>query len=168
MAQCSSNGLKTLWEKEKLLVTSSNLYCRHVKTRASLGKGYTKLAQICLKAIPFMTRWFGFETNLQQNFYMYITLLKAITSHHILELKPFPNKPWFFRFCNTSLLKTPWEKEKLLVMRNFSFSLSVFYLFGELSEIFTKFKLSSANTLSLQKSKICRLGLQQLAKLFNL
>ena len=33
--------------------------------------------------------------------------------------------PW-----KTSLLKTLWVKEKLLVMSNFSFSHSVFYLFG--------------------------------------
>ena len=26
-------------------------------------------------------------------------------------------KPWFLRVCSTSLLKTLWEKEKLLVMR---------------------------------------------------
>ena len=30
----------------------------------------------------------------------------------------------------TSLLKTLWEKEKLLIKSNFSFSHSVFYLFG--------------------------------------
>ena len=46
------------------------------------------------------------------------------------DRNPFPNKPWFLRVCNTSLLKTLWEKEKLLVMSNFSFSHSVFYLFG--------------------------------------
>ena len=28
---------------------------------------------------------------------------------------PFPNKLWFLRVCRASLLKTPWEKEKLLV-----------------------------------------------------
>ena len=39
---------------------------------------------------------------------------------------PFPNKPWFLRVCSTGLLKTLWEKEKLLVMSNFSFSHSVF------------------------------------------
>ena len=50
----------------------------------------------------------------------------------------FPNKPWFSRVCCSSLLKTPWEKEKLLVTRNFSFSHSVFYPFGELSAIFIK------------------------------
>ena len=42
---------------------------------------------------------------------------------------PFPNKPWFLRVCSTSLLKTLWEKEKLLVTSNFSFSHSVFYPF---------------------------------------
>ena len=38
----------------------------------------------------------------------------------------FPNKPWFLRVCSISILKTLWEKEKLLLMSNFSFSLSVF------------------------------------------
>ena len=34
-----------------------------------------------------------------------------------------------------------WEKEKLLVTSNFSFSHSVFYMFGELSAIFVKFEI---------------------------
>ena len=45
------------------------------------------------------------------------------------------------RVCSTSLLKTLWEKEKLLVTRNFSFSHSVFYPFGELSAVFIKFEI---------------------------
>ena len=45
-------------------------------------------------------------------------------------INPFPNKPWFLRVCSTSLAKTLWEKEKLLVTSNFSFSHSVFYPFG--------------------------------------
>ena len=53
----------------------------------------------------------------------------------------FPNKPWFLRFCSTSLLKTLWEKEKLLVTSNFSFSHSVFYLFGEFSAVFVKIEI---------------------------
>ena len=49
MVDSSPNGSKTLWEKEKLLVTSNFsfshgvfeiLVLRHVKTRACLGKGY--------------------------------------------------------------------------------------------------------------------------------
>ena len=58
------------------------------------------------------------------------------------RFNPFPNKPWFLRVCSASLLKTLWEKEKLLVTSNFSFyhSFFFFYLFGELSAIFIKFK----------------------------
>ena len=56
-------------------------------------------------------------------------------------LNPFPNKPWFLRVCSTNLLKTPWEKEKLLIMSNFSFSHSVFYPFGELPAIFIKYEI---------------------------
>ena len=47
MAGSSQNGYETLWEEEKLLVTSNfffsvfskDLYCKQVKTRACLGKG---------------------------------------------------------------------------------------------------------------------------------
>ena len=67
------------------------------------------------------------------------TLACAITE--IDQFKPFPNKPWFLCVCSTSLLKTPREKEKLLVTSNFSFSHSVFYPFSELSAIFIKFKI---------------------------
>ena len=41
-------------------------------------------------------------------------------------------------FCSNSLLKTPWEKDKLLVTSNFSFSDSVFYPLGELPVILIK------------------------------
>ena len=65
--------------------------------------------------------------------------------------------PDFLRICSrsTSLLETLWEKEKLLVTSTFSFSHSVFYPFGEFSAISLNLKLSSANTLSLEESKIC-------------
>ena len=54
---------------------------------------------------------------------------------------PFINKHWFLRVCSTSLLKTLWEKEKLLVTSNFSFSHSVFYPFRKLSAILIKLKI---------------------------
>ena len=60
-------------------------------------------------------------------------------------LNPFPNKPWFLRVCNKSLLKTLWEMEKLLVMSNFLFCHSVFYRFKELSVIFIKFQIVVCN-----------------------
>ena len=40
-----------------------------------------------------------------------------------------------------NLLKTMWEKEKLIVTSKFSFSNSFFYLFKELSSIFSKFEI---------------------------
>ena len=77
-------------------------------------------------------------------------------------VNPFPNKPWFLRVCSISLLKTLWEKEKLLVTSNFSFShrptvfsicLDNFLLLSSNS------KLSSANSFSLEECKMCRLGM---------
>ena len=46
--------------------------------------------------------------------------------------------PGFLRVCSTSLMKPLWEKEKLLIMSNFSLSDSIFfcYRFSELSAIF--------------------------------
>ena len=57
------------------------------------------------------------------------------------RVNPFPNKPWFLHVCSTSLMKTLWEKEKLLVTSNFSFSHSVFSPFGELSAIFIEIEI---------------------------
>ena len=54
---------------------------------------------------------------------------------------PFPNKLWFLCVYGTRLLKTLWEKEKLLIMSNFSFTYSIFYPIGELSAIFIKFEI---------------------------
>ena len=69
------------------------------------------------------------------------TMEKKLSSHLFskIGINPFPNKPRFLRLCSTSLLKTLWEKKKLLVTSNFSFSHSVFYLFEEISAIFIKF-----------------------------
>ena len=47
-----------------------------------------------------------------------------------IKLNPLPHNDTFWRPWETSLLKTLWEKEKLLVTSNFSFSHSVFYPFG--------------------------------------
>ena len=54
---------------------------------------------------------------------------------------PFQNKPWFLRVCSTCLLKTMREKEKLLIMSNFSFSHIVFYPFRKMSAIFINFEI---------------------------
>ena len=52
-----------------------------------------------------------------------------------------------------SFENTVGEKEKLLIMSNFSFSHNVFYPFGELSKPFSSsLKLSSANSFSSEVS----------------
>ena len=83
-------------------------------------KGKVVITKIFITHIPFLLS----KTN--------ITIL-------ICNLTLSKNKPWVLRVCRKSLLKTLWEKEKLLVTSNFSFSRSGFYLFGELSTIFNQF-----------------------------
>ena len=73
------------------------------------------------------------------------------------KVNPFPNKPLFLRVFSTSLLcvGTLWEKEKLIVKSNFSFSHSVFYPFVELSSIFIKFEIVVCKPFQVTN---CRLG----------
>ena len=73
------------------------------------------------------------------------------------NINPFPNKPWFLRVCSTSLLKTLWEKEKLLVTSNFSFSQMFSTLLENFPPIPSNLELLSANYVSLEESKFCRL-----------
>ena len=76
----------------------------------------------------------------------------------ILErVDPFPNIPWFSHVCSSSLLKTLWEKEKLLIMSNVSFSHSVFYPFRELSAIFINLNCRLQSLSVWKSSKIYRL-----------
>ena len=81
-----------------------------------------------------------------------------MVKHEIINL--FPNKPWFLCVCSTSLLKTLCGKEKLLVMSDFSFSLSVLCvpIWVTFCHFHYNLKLSSANSFSLEESKTCRLG----------
>ena len=64
----------------------------------------------------------------------------------VQSFNPFPHNDTFWHLWETSLLKTLWEKEKL-----FSTRLDNFMPFS------SNLKLSSANPLSLEESKICRL-----------
>ena len=65
---------------------------------------------------------------------------------------PYPNKFLCLCVCCTSVLKTPWEKEKLLVTSNFSFSLSVFLPFWRTHCHFYRIKNCRLQTLSVWKS----------------
>ena len=76
--------------------------------------------------------------------FLSLTLLFVASPWHFVmslsSLNLFPNKPWFLCVFRRSILKTLWEKEKLLIKSNFSFFHSVFYPFGELSAIFITFE----------------------------
>ena len=87
------------------------------------------------------------------NLYHTLPNLKDLPEEDLRKncVNPFPNKPWFLRVCSASLLKTLWEKEKLLVKSNLSFSHSVFYPFVELFAILIKSEIVVCK-LSLWKS----------------
>ena len=69
-------------------------------------------------------------------------------------VNPFPNKPWFLRVCSKGLLKHFGKMRNcsLLAISHFP---SVFYLSGELSATSSNLELSSADSFSLEESKIC-------------
>ena len=75
-----------------------------------------------------------------------------------LSVTHFPNKPWFLRVCGTSLLKTLWEKKKLLVVSSFFFCHSVFYPFIELSAIFFKFRIVACKFFQFGRVQTLSLG----------
>ena len=95
----------------------------------------------------------------QHEFYQFIICHHLCINpyHTIPSFNPFLNKPWFLRVFRINLLKTLWEKEKSLVTSNFSFSL----LSPTCLENFLPFSANlklSANSFSLDNTKICRLG----------
>ena len=83
------------------------------------------------------------ENNKFLHFPLFLHFSDNYLNSTILNLMsiPLPHNETFWRLLETSLLKTLWEKEKLLIMSNFSFTHSVFYQFRELSAIYIKFKI---------------------------
>ena len=67
--------------------------------------------------------------------------LDLLSGLQIIKVNPFPHNDTFWRPWETSFLKTLWEKDKLLVTSNFSFTHSVFYQFRKLSVIYIKLKI---------------------------
>ena len=73
-------------------------------------------------------------------------------------VNPFSNKHWFIHVFSRSLLKTLWEKEKLLFPTVFSTRLGDFQSFS------SNLKLSYANSFNLEESQICQLGISQFSR----
>ena len=110
---------------------------RHLLT--IVGKGKKWLYPYSTFFFFFPTMFFTFPPKNFNSSVTFITLF-ANTSN-LDQFNPFPHNNTFRSPWETSLLKTRWEKEKLLVTSNFSFTHSVFYLFRDLSEVFIKFKI---------------------------
>ena len=66
-------------------------------------------------------------------------------------LSPFPNKSYLLRVCIISLLKTLWEKKKLLETSNFSFFHIVFNPSAGVSAIFNQIWNCRLHALSVYK-----------------
>ena len=99
------------------------------------GQGLIPLYSLCLLAL--ISTFFD-----RRLLTLCLTIFTSSTQNILLKrFNPFPNKPRFLRVSTTNLLKTFWEKEKLLVTSNFSFFQSVFYPFEELAALFIQFEI---------------------------
>ena len=74
------------------------------------------------------------------NAFLYFYMPNILIHRPQISLTVFQRNP-FLRVCSASLLKTLWEKEKLLVTSNFTFSHGVFFPFGEFSAIFIQLQI---------------------------
>ena len=75
------------------------------------------------------------------------------------DFNPFPNKPWFLHVCSTGLFENTVGKGEIARYEQFLLFPLCFSTCSESSVSFsTIFKWSSANSLSLEESKLCRLG----------
>ena len=75
-----------------------------------------------------------------------------------LQSERFPKQALGFPCLQYKSLKTLWEKEKLLVTSNFSFSHSVFYPLGKRPTIWIKVEIVVCKLFQFKKLTICRLG----------
>ena len=79
--------------------------------------------------------------------------------HKLDPVNPFPSKPWLLHVCSTSLLKTLWGKGEIACYEQFLLFPQCFLaIWITICQFSLNLKLSSVNPLSLEKSKICRLG----------
>ena len=136
-------GKKSLWENGQCLFPSffsfppsplppHSFFFKYLLLQGLKIQDFVTLLPPCVRWL--LTKIFGKGENAGIELFSF--------SHNVFYcINPFPNKPWFLRVCSISLLKTLWEKEKLLVTSNFSFSHRVFYPFGELSAILITFEI---------------------------
>ena len=138
---------------------SKDLYYRHIKTRACLGKGKTLTTQWRLDDHG--------EKNLLKTLWekekMVVTFERHISCFQLTQftkqpacnfrpqIYPCSNKPWFLIVSSTSLFENTVGKREIDCSEKFV-SHSVFYLFGQLTPICIKFEIVIQNSFSLEES----------------
>ena len=143
--------LEILWKIVKMLVTGIFSFTRNVS--------FTINDQSCQFAIKHHSFILSIKDSNHQSLLNFFTFYKLKIRLYVMvwilstqSVNTFPNKPWILCVCSLSLLKTLWEKEKLLVTSNFSFS-----------QCFLPFQTTHSFNLKLlsfclEETKICRLG----------
>ena len=134
---------KTRWEREKVVVSGISSFFHNVFYSCRTFKFPFKL--VVVNAFNLVTschfKVLFFKVVKTRDCFVKGQVCPSRRNFRPAQFDPFPNKPWFLRVCSKSLLKGLWEKEKLLVMSNFSFSHSVFYIFRELFAIVIEFQI---------------------------
>ena len=148
MAECSLNGLKTLCEKEKLLVTSNCSFSHSVFKRLVLqtrenqglfGKGLRTKLNFCNLVLSFLKTSMFLDKGTGSLIWL---LTLSQTSVSAVQV--------FWKHC---------RERKNCSSRAISPFPTVFStLFENFLPFSASLKLSSANSFSLKESKICRLG----------
>ena len=115
------------------------------------------LFQQCFQKVSFSQSWLcGLELNtLDRTWLMYkmsFALDIFACCKICVSLTLSQTSPGFYMSAVQVFLKTLWEKEKLLIMNNFSFSHSVFYPFRQLSAIFIIFEIVVCKLFQFRKS----------------
>ena len=88
----------------------------------------------------------------------FVSIWTSLQFRHLVMGNLFPNKLWFLSVCSKSLLKTQWEKEKLLITAISPFPTMFSILLENFPPFSSTSKLLSANSFNLEESKICCLG----------
>ena len=131
----------------------SCIFFHHLQPRDSMApitRGLPNAGHRCVYCVlPIHVGVSGAVTGLRLN--------KANTFHRCIN--PFPNKPWFLYVCSTSLFENTVGKGEIARHEQFLLFLQCFLPFWRMfCHFLSNLKLSSANSSSLEKSKICRLG----------
>ena len=152
-----------MWEKEKLLVTSNFsfphiVFKGHVlqtrKNRGLFGKGLTTMSSSGSLNPPHNSELYRNE----MAFLKTLLVKENIEVTSIFSLYPFPEQALVFTCLQYKSLENTVGKGEIARNEQFLLFPQCFLPFWRPFYHFHNFKMSSANSLSLEESKSCRLG----------